>query len=218
VGISIAAAMAFSGEDYFAWAGIFVFYAGLVVAVAALFFWAWGRPGRQAGVIIVVGALGIVALYFGGLFGLGGLHDVGRARNQMQRNELAEKEYLAGKAFKFINVSYDADKNQLIRAGPSSGEILNTAVVIPFGETYLLILVDSSAYVFDGTSSKRVEFTGKVVENGTAVTAGTLSFRLKNYAIDAIGLDWAEVKPGREKGGNEYGGNPKLVDAIAPVK
>lgn len=217
-GIGVAAVIAFSGDAYVALIATFVLHASLVAAVASLPFWAWGRSGLQAGLIIVFGVLGILAIYFGGLAGIGGLYDIGRERNQRQRNEVAEKEYLAGKAFSFINVSYDADKSQLIRTGPASGEILNTAVVIPFGDAYLLILIDSSAYVFDGAISTRVDFTGKVVQNGTAVTAGTFSFRQKNYAIDDIGVDWAEVKTGREKGGDKYGLNPKLVDAIAPVK
>jgi hypothetical protein len=218
LGVCVAALMAFTGDGYVALMGIVVFYASLIVAAVALPFWAWGRSGSQAGVIVVLGALGVGAVYFAGLYGIGGLHSAGRARNQMQRNAFAEKEYLAGKAFNFINVRYDIDKNQLVRTGPSSGEILNSAVAIPFGEAYLLVLIDSSAYVFDGTSSTRVDFTGEIIKNGTAVTAGTLSFRQEIYTIDAIGLDWAMVKPGRDKGGDEYGRNHPLVDAIAPMK
>jgi hypothetical protein len=218
VGVCIAAMLAFTGDAYVGMAGVFVFYASLIAAAGSIPFWAWARPGRQAVLIIVLGALAVGAMGYAGLLGFGELYQKGRVRNQIQKNELAEKEYLAGRAFNFINVRYDADKNQLVRTGEAAGQILNTAVVVPFDEAYLLILVDSSAYVFDGTTSQRVEFTGRVIENGTAVTAGYLSFRGKKYAIVDIGTQWAEIKRGKEKGGDEYGVNHKLVDAIAPAK
>jgi hypothetical protein len=212
----VAATMAFTGDVYTAMGGLVVFYVGLIAGASSLPFWLWGRPSDQAGLIILIGGLGLGVLWYGGLHGLGELMEMGRGKSQSQRNERAEEEYRRSRAFYYVNVTYDAERSQLIRTGPATGEILNSAVLIPFGEAYLLILIDSSAYVFDGARSTRVEFTGKAVENGTAVTAGRLSFREKNYSIDGIGMNWAEIKAGRGKGGNQYGPNPKLIDAIAP--
>jgi hypothetical protein len=218
VGVCVTAMLAFTGDAYIGMAGAFVFYTSLIAAAGSIPFWAWSRPSHQVTLIIVLGALAIGAMGYAGLLGFGELYQKGRVRNQIQKNELAEKQYLASRAFNFINVRYDADTNQLIRTSEASGQILNTAVVIPFNEAYLLILVDSSAYVFDGTSSQRVEFTGRVVENGTAVNAGQLTFRGKNYSINEIGTQRSEITRGKEKGGDEYGVNHKLVEAIAPAK
>ena len=215
VAFCVAFQMMLTGDSYLALFAVLIGICSGILGVAALFAWVWGMPLLRGSVVFLGGSICIAVLLLGSMRGADWNATTRREAKNAAQGAAQARAYLLARAYLFRDVVYAPAKNKLVaRPAQKEGIGSDPVFVVPCGETLILIVQNSATtYVFDGTTSTRVDYDGQIHDAET-MGPGQFVFHGKRYGNEAIA--YADTESGVEAGGNGLLMLPKLVDRIAP--